>query len=121
MFHDFSQAYVTTCPVAGGECAVVTVFGDVDLCTAPRFVDLLLSAVRAGPAVVMVDLTGVEFFGSQALRAMLSVRDVAALWDVRLIVVCGGIVDRVLEVTCTRDMFDCYASVEEARRGRTTG
>jgi anti-anti-sigma factor len=57
---------------------VLAVTGDVDLYTVPRLTAALELAVRERPPVLVVDLTGVEFFGSVGLNALLAAHDQAA-------------------------------------------
>lgn len=57
---------------------VLVVTGEVDLYTVPRFTAALDRTVREQPPVVVVDLTGVEFFGSVGLTALLAAEEQAA-------------------------------------------
>ena len=55
-----------------GGHAVVSVYGEVDLYTAPRLQAELASLVRDGAGRVVVDLSGVEFCDSTGMNVLLS-------------------------------------------------
>ena len=57
----------------GGTC-VVSVAGELDLSTAPRFKRTLLAALDDAPASVIVDLTECEFVDSSALNILIGAR-----------------------------------------------
>jgi anti-anti-sigma factor len=68
--------------VVGGDSAVVNVFGEIDLHTAPRLADELVRA--AGMASeILVDLEHVEFMDCAGLRVVVEfarAADAAELW-----------------------------------------
>jgi anti-sigma B factor antagonist len=55
-----------------GPVTVVEVAGSVDSVTAPRLGDALSAALAAGQTQLVVDLGGVEYVSSAALRALLA-------------------------------------------------
>jgi anti-anti-sigma factor len=57
----------------GGTC-VVSVAGELDMSTAPRFKQTLLGALGNAPASVIVDLTECEFIDSSALNIIIGAR-----------------------------------------------
>ncbi len=58
-------------PRAGGEAAVVHLFGELDMEAAPLLEDELIALI-SGPALsVTVDLTGLEFIDSTGLQCLL--------------------------------------------------
>lgn len=61
-----------------GETVVLAVGGDVDLYTVSRLTEALELVLRDRPAVLVVDLSEVEFFGSVGLTALLAADDQAA-------------------------------------------
>lgn len=54
-------------------CALVAVTGEIDLATYDTFVDRVSQAVYRAARTVEIDLTGVTFFGSEGIRALLEV------------------------------------------------
>lgn len=82
-----------------GGVTVVEVAGSVDAVTAPRLAEALEAALAAGQARIVVDLGGVAYASSAALRALLAgVKGTrAAGGDLRLAAV-GGEVGKVFEM-----------------------
>ena len=81
--------------IVDGVC-VVSVVGDVDLSTAGRLRDALLSSAAAGHPLV-VDLAGVRFLDAAGISALVSGRQ--ATGGRLRIVGATGVVHRVLSVT----------------------
>lgn len=72
-----------------GGVLVVSVRGELDMCTSPWLTGALDAACAQGPAVLVVDLTEVSFLGSTAMTTLLSMhRDVGD--SVRFVVVAVG-------------------------------
>jgi anti-sigma B factor antagonist len=56
-----------------GDHTIVTLAGEIDLYTAPRLQTELVAAMRsAGPALVVVDMSGVEFCDSTGMNVLLA-------------------------------------------------
>ena len=100
-----------------GSTVVLTAAGEIDMASAPDLQSAVEEALRAEPPVLVVDLTGVGFFGSAGLSVLLvaaeaaperSLRVVASEPVRRPIEITG--LDRVLLVFATRD--DALASEE---------
>lgn len=53
-----------------GDAVVVAVAGEIDLVTAPEFDEVVAGVVDQGPAVLVVDLTGVSFLSSAGLQVL---------------------------------------------------
>lgn len=51
---------------------LVTVKGEIDIYTAPRFRDELLAAMEDGAVEVCIDLSGIEFMDSTGLTVLIS-------------------------------------------------
>jgi anti-sigma B factor antagonist len=51
---------------------LVTVTGEIDIYTAPRFRDELLAAIEDGAAEICIDLAGIEFMDSTGLTVLIS-------------------------------------------------
>ena len=74
--------------------------GEFDLAAVPGFEDRIADAESGSPAVIVVDLTGLEFMDSSGLRALVSADDRARRASRRFAVVPGPpAVRRVFEIT----------------------
>jgi anti-sigma B factor antagonist len=118
--HNTTPRPLTITTRAAGQCVTVAVTGAIDAVTTPTFTDAMATAVRAQPSVLLLDLTAVDFFGSHAVRALLNAYHHTLAHDARLVVVCAGIVDRVLAITGTRSMFEIHPTTEHAHRALET-
>ncbi|MCM6777236.1 STAS domain-containing protein [Nocardia sp. CDC159] len=90
--------YLLTATVAReGEVVTVTVVGEVDLASAPRLRTALDEALADSADVMVLDLSGVGFFGSIGLAVLIDTVHAAAPRPVRVIP--SGQVRRALEQT----------------------
>ena len=89
---------------------VVTASGDIDLATVRRL-RWSLDSVAPGSGPLVLDLSGVTFFGSVGVSLLLETarRARAGRIDVRL--TCSGHVLRVLEMIGVRDEFAIHDSL----------
>ncbi|MFL6140239.1 MAG: STAS domain-containing protein [Labedaea sp.] len=111
----YDELSLTSSRPADG-CVVLTVTGEVDLLTTPGL-DAEITKQLSGnpPSTLVLDLTGVVFFGSSGLAALIRAATVAQERGVRLLLVASGrAVLRPLEVTTTASLFDVHATVDAA-------
>jgi anti-sigma B factor antagonist len=101
----------TTRPVP--DRVVLSVLGEIDLVTVPGLEAAIAEHVAAAPCLVL-DLSGVSFFGSLGVAALMRATTLAEERGTRLLVVVADRVRRTMEVTRTDDLFTVYGSVEEA-------
>lgn len=94
-------------------CVVLTVLGEIDLLTVPGLEKAIAEHVAAAPCLV-IDLSGVTFFGSVGVAAIVRAMTLAEDRGTRLRLVAGARVLRTLEVTRTTDLFDFHDSVDAA-------
>ena len=91
---------------------VVSVAGEVDLSSAPRFAELMGGAKRQAdgdPAHVVVDLRGVEFMDTAGLEVLLEEWNASRHSDGRMSLVAQeGPITRLLEVIGLSELFDLY-------------
>jgi anti-anti-sigma factor len=94
-----------------GEVRIVAVAGEVDMVSAPAFLQALESA--RGSSRVVVDLTEVEFFDSSGVAALVRAHQTLSGLGIELRVVAppAALARRVLEITRLGDLFP----VEESR------
>jgi anti-sigma B factor antagonist len=99
----------------GVDARVVTVTGEVDTLTAPQLAGLLNEQLSTAARVVVVDLDGVEFFGSAGLSALFEANELATEQDRALWLVCHSrIANRALEITELRERFTFADTVPDA-------
>lgn len=96
------------------DCVVLSVSGEVDLVTAPDLEAAVARELTAAPARLVLDLSGVTFFGSLGLAALIRGMQLAAEHGVRLVLVTNRLVLRTMELTTTEDLFETYATLEAA-------
>jgi anti-sigma B factor antagonist len=108
----------------GGGTCVVSVAGELDLSTAPRFKRTLLAALGNAPASVIVDLTECEFIDSSALNILIGARQRLAGDGVSVglsIVTPSPTIRKVFEITGLATLFAIHPSRAAAMNGRTHG
>lgn len=105
----------TTRPAPG--CVVLYVAGELDLVTAPDLEAELVRQLADAPAQLVLELSGVAFFGSLGLAAIIRARELAAERGVRLAVVLNRLVRRTMELTGTLELFAVYESLDAAVGG----
>jgi anti-sigma B factor antagonist len=98
---------------------VVRVAGDVDLASEEDFAEALSSGLSREPAVLVVDLSGVTFFGSAGLHLLLEANQDAAKRACSFRIAHGGsFVARVLDVAGLDQVLAVFESVELALGSR---
>jgi anti-sigma B factor antagonist len=97
------------------DTALVRVVGEVDMATGDLMAERLDEAMVTGVRVLMVDLTGVTFFGSTGLAVLLRARERARARHVDLRIVAGQrSVIRPMQVGGVAESFHIHASVPDA-------
>ncbi|MGH8928274.1 MAG: STAS domain-containing protein [Acidimicrobiia bacterium] len=95
--------------------AIITPAGEIDLATVGQLEDELNSAIAEDVKHVVVDLTEVTFMDSTGLRALLSAHQSLGGAGRRLaLVVAGGPVDRLLEISGVGQSIEIFSSIEAA-------
>jgi anti-anti-sigma factor len=85
--------------------------GEIDVATAPLLARSIREALCLPVSRVTVDLSDVEFMDSQGLHVLNDARLTASERRVALVLVAPSrAVQRVLDVTCTTDLFDIRCS-----------
>jgi len=99
----------------GEALGIVTLAGEVDIYTAPRFKECLLELLDDGVVNLVVDLSGVTFIDSTALGVLIGgVRRVNAAAGAMTLVVTSRPVERVLSITGLDRVFTIHESLEDA-------
>ncbi|MDR7300610.1 STAS domain-containing protein [Haloactinomyces albus] len=97
-----------------GREAVLPVSGDVDMVTAPTFEEALTSALEGRPEKLVVDLTGVDFFASAGLSALVTAYQQAEGHTALCVVAPNTATARPLQVTALDRRIPVHASRQEA-------
>jgi anti-anti-sigma factor len=87
------------------EAACLMARGEIDLHVEDDFRDALADVITDGRSPAVLDLTGVTFFGSQGIAALIDSKVLAEERGVHLIVEPSAIVRRMLEVLRLDDEF----------------
>ncbi len=96
------------------DVVVLAVFGEIDIVTAPDLDAAVARALAAPVRHLVVDLSGVTFFGSLGLATLIRTADVVERHALRLSLVAGRLALRTMELTKTVDLFTLRDSVEAA-------
>lgn len=106
--------------ISGGERAsMIRVTGPLDIQHAPRFLQELRPLCNPGRRVV-VDLRKAEYVDSSGVRALMELdeKTIQAHGELRLVVLPGSRVERVLGLLRLMDKFHVYSSASEAWQER---
>ncbi|MEV6558094.1 STAS domain-containing protein [Nocardia sp. NPDC051756] len=98
--------------------AVLTIGGEVDAVSAPQLQSGIEEALERAPAVLVLDLSGVGFFGSAGLSVLLLALDKLDRDSLR--VVASPQVRRPIEVTGLDGMLDVFETLSAALRSGET-
>src|SRR5215469_5784351 len=98
---------------------VIAVSGEIDVYTAPRLREALVSLVDAGNYRLIVDMEGVEFLDSTGLGVLVGgLKRVRAHDGVIDLVCTQGRILRIFRITGLSRVFNIYDSVDEAMASR---
>lgn len=94
---------------------VVEVSGEIDVYTAPRLRETLISLVDAGNYHLIVDMEGVEFLDSTGLGVLVGGLKRVRAHDGSIDLVCTqGRILRIFRITGLSKVFSIYDSVDDA-------
>jgi anti-sigma B factor antagonist len=103
---------------ATGDTTVIAVSGEIDVYTAPRLREKIISLVEAGRYELIIDLEGVEFLDSTGLGVLVGGLKRVRQHDGGIELVCTqSRILRIFRITGLSRVFDIYNTVEEARVG----
>ncbi len=99
----------------GPRWTVLSAHGEIDALTGTLFVDRIVETVEAAAGTVVIDLTGIGFFGSAGIAALVEARNAARRCSLGLRLVCDGrTVLMPLTVAGVLDQFDVYPDLDAA-------
>lgn len=111
-----SEIRITIRP--GGE-RLIEAIGDIDMMTAPALDKAVEESLRARPAVLVINLSGVTFLASSGLASLMSALESSGATGAALRLVCTEQrVLRPMELTGLIELFDVYPDSASALRGR---
>jgi anti-sigma B factor antagonist len=94
---------------------IIEVSGEIDVYTAPRLRETLVSLVDAGNYRLIVDMEGVEFLDSTGLGVLVGGLKRVRAFDGGIDLVCTqGRILRIFRITGLSKVFNIFDSVEEA-------
>jgi anti-sigma B factor antagonist len=99
---------------------ILSVRGEIDLSTASSLEQAVVTAVdQAAHAVVVLDLSGVDFLSSAGISALLKAKQYGDDRNtaLRLVVPEGGVMRRSLQITGLLDILPIFPSRPDAMRG----
>lgn len=97
-----------------GERVVLSLFGELDLVTAPQLEAHLEAAIRQGGNPLVVDVSALTFMDSSGLQVLLQTHDRTRRLDQRLVIVNGSpAVERIFELTDTYRVLAVVQRLEE--------
>jgi anti-sigma B factor antagonist len=117
MTHDALSVDIKT--EHNGDAIIYRLHGSLDLATSPSVRAALLEAADEGKHEIIVDLSELEFLDSTGLGALIGAHRRALEHDGRVrLVVCEGMISRLLTITGLMKVFAVYRSVEAALEDR---
>lgn len=97
---------------------VVTIYGELDVASAPALRERLIELVSEGSTHLVLDLEGLDFLDSTGLGSIISALKRARTNDGDLRLVCTqSRIRRLFEITALDKAFPLHASLEEAIKG----
>lgn len=98
-----------------GRWEVLTVTGEIDMATAPRFRQRLLGVIGGGAQNVVIDISGVDFIDSTGLGVLMggAKRVRSAGGDIRLVTAGSRLAD-LIELTRLDRVLEVFDSVSAA-------
>lgn len=100
---------------------MVTVSGDVDIATIDRFQAAIAEAEAHQPAVLIVDMSAVEFLASAGLQALAAVRQRLDKSARVAVVADGPATSRPIQLTGLDQIFSLYPSLSDAMAALNAG
>ena len=100
---------------APGDCYVVDLSGEIDVYTAPKLREKLISLVEAGSYQLIVDMEGVDFLDSTGLGVLVGGLKRVRAHDGWIDLVCTqSRILRIFRITGLNKVFSIYDTVAEA-------
>jgi anti-sigma B factor antagonist len=118
--HSHSQAVLPDCIIGetwSGRTVVLSVFGTLDMLTAPNLDIAVNNALREGPAALIIDLTDVDFLASHGMGVLIAAHHRAGSDIAFLVVADGPTTARPLTLTGIYEIIDIHPTLSQALDG----
>jgi anti-sigma B factor antagonist len=97
---------------------VVTVTGEIDVCTAPEFKSVVNKAIFTGAQNLIVDLTDVSYMDSSGFGTLLgATKRIKPRGGSVNLVGCSEAIERMLKITRLDTIFGMFPRVDDAVQG----
>ena len=97
---------------------VVTVMGEIDVCTAPEFKSAVNKAIFSGAQNLIVDLTDVSYMDSSGFGTLLgATKRIKPRGGSVNLVGCSEAIERMLKITRLDTIFGMFPRVDDAVEG----
>ena len=93
---------------------VVSVGGEIDLSTAPAFEAAIAGALAEEPAVLVIELSGVQFMASAGLRILVATQEKVSKSAQVAVVASTAATSRPIELTGLDKVFSLYPTLDDA-------
>lgn len=102
-----------------GDAVILEVSGAVDIITAPSLATHIDVALSGTPAVLVIDLTGVDFLSSAGITVLVEVQRLTQDSPTSLRVAAdGSATSRTLRIVGLDEFIELYPTVDDALEGR---
>ncbi len=93
---------------------VISVGGEIDLSTAPAFEAAIAGALAEEPAVLVIELSGVQFMASAGLRILVATQERVSKSAQVAVVASTPATSRPIELTGLDKVFALYPTLDDA-------
>lgn len=100
-----------------GDAVVLSVAGEVDMATAPTLEESIKTALERGPAVLVVDLSRVDFLASAGMSVLIGGNQQAGDMTSFRLVATGNATLRPMELTGIAAEFSIHPTRDQALAG----
>jgi anti-sigma B factor antagonist len=109
-----SEQPITTSVAHRNGVTVVSVGGDIDLSTAPAFEAAIGEALAEEPAVLVLELSAVQFMASAGLRVLVATQEKVSKSAQVAVVASSLAISRPIELTGLDKVLSLYPTLDEA-------
>jgi anti-sigma B factor antagonist len=100
------------------ETVILRAGGEIDMLTAPQLEESVTVALGERPAVLVIDLTGVDFLSSAGIAALVAAQQQAGEHTRVCVVAAGHVTFRPLELTGIDKELTIYSTLDRALAAR---
>ncbi|MFF5987153.1 STAS domain-containing protein [Prauserella flavalba] len=97
-----------------GDAVALVVTGELDMLSTPKLDEMVTTALRGKPQVLVIDLTGVTFLASAGMAALVSAQQAAGENTTVRVVATGRATARSLQVVGLDEQLPIHPTLDEA-------